>query len=73
MIVGAMIVGVGGAILSAGGALATGASLSSAAVCYMAGGSASMLAALALGSRRPPPAGHGAPQALRRGPAALAG
>lgn len=54
MIVGAMIVGLGGAVLSAGGALVAGASLPAAAGCYMAGGSVTMLAALAFGSRRGP-------------------
>lgn len=52
MIAGAMIVGVGGAILSAGVALAARASLGVAVLCYMAGGSVAMLAALALGARR---------------------
>lgn len=54
MIAGAMIVGIGGAMLSAGGALALGKPLLTVAGCYMAGGSASMLLTLVLGRRAGP-------------------
>lgn len=50
-----MIAGIGGAVLAAAGALAAGAPLSLAVVCYMAGGSVVMLVALAVGICRPPP------------------
>lgn len=57
MIIGAMLAGVGGAMLSAGGAWVSGKPLLAVAGCYMAGGSGSMLLALALGAfgRRPGP------------------
>lgn len=62
MIAQAMIVGLGGAILSAGGALATGQPLLIVAGSYMAGGSLSMLAALInAGRHAPPPAGPAGP------------
>lgn len=49
---GAMILGLGGAILSGGAALAAGLPLAVAFGCYAGGGGATMLAALAAGARR---------------------
>lgn len=78
MIVGAMIVGVAGALLSGGTALAAGKPLLTVAGCYMAGGSVSMLLTLVLGARSAPPSGprhaRPAPASARRvsGPVSLA-
>lgn len=52
MLMGAIMAGLGGAVLSAGGALASGQTLATALGYYVAGGSAAMCGALALGARR---------------------
>lgn len=64
MIVGSMIGGIGGAILSAGALMIAGKPLLVVAGGYMVGGSVSMLAVLVLGLRRPP----AGPPAQRPGP-----
>lgn len=54
MIAGAMIAGLGGAVLSGGMALAAGLPVLAALGCYSAGGSATLLLSLAVGARRTP-------------------
>lgn len=51
MLVGAMLLGLGGAALSGGGALISGQSLLMVLGCYVGGGSVTMLGALALGAQ----------------------